>query len=260
MARLRGPGGCPWDAEQTHASLRPYVIEEAHEVCDAIDRGDDRDLVEELGDLLLQVVFHAELGAERSAFSIGEVVDHLVTKLVRRHPHVFGEENASTTKEVVANWARIKATERRERARTDDSRANGALAGVPRSLPALLRAHRLGEKAGAVGFDWPDASAVRQKVDEETAEIDSASTVDDLDGVAAEIGDLLFTLASYARHLGLKAEVLLHAALDRFEERFALMEADLGSGESSVEATSPTRLDEAWHRAKSSARKLNEQS
>ena len=249
MHRLRAPGGCPWDAEQTHASLRSYVIEEAYELCEAIERGGNAELAEELGDVLLQVVFHAELASERAAFTIADVVDALVSKLVRRHPHVFADHPASTSAEVVANWARIKAGERRER-ETPGEGATSAIDGVPRALPSLLRGHRLGERAGAVGFDWPDAAPARLKIDEELAELDRAVADDSEDDVAAELGDVLFAVSNYARLRGLNGELLLHGALDRFERRFRLMEADLAADGRAMTTESPAELEHAWQRAK----------
>lgn len=256
MHTLRAPGGCPWDAEQTHSSLKPYVIEEAHELCDAIDSGDDSALADELGDVLLQVVFHAELAAERHAFGVEDVIDRINAKLVRRHPHVFAGASAATSAEVLANWSRIK---REERSGDDDAgkadgteHAAGALSGVPRTMPALLRAHRLGERAAAVGFDWKDSAGVREKVREELEEIIAAEGDADSERVSEEIGDALFTLASYARHRGANAEMLLHAALDRFQQRFARMEAELAAKGLRLEALDDTRLDEAWQRAKKS--------
>ena len=246
MHRLRAPGGCPWDAEQTHASLRPYVVEEAHELCEAIETGGDRELLDELGDVLLQVVFHAELAAERGAFTIADVADALVAKLVRRHPHVFGDTPAETSAEVVANWSKIKAREREA-----SGRESGALAGVPRALPALLRAHRLGEKAGAVGFDWPDAAPAREKIAEELCELDEAVAASDLEAATAEVGDVLFAASNYARLLRVNAEMALQTALDRFERRFRAMEAEYAErGESMGDATLD-ELELAWQRAKS---------
>lgn len=250
MHTLRAPGGCPWDAEQTHASLKPYVIEEAHEVCDAIDSGDDRALLDELGDVLLQVVFHAELAAERAAFGIEEVIDRLNAKLVRRHPHVFAGASAATSEEVLANWNKIKSKERSDDQTAGKGEDTSALSSVPRTMPALLRAHRLGERAGAVGFDWKEAAGVRNKVREELEEMIAAEAEGDPDRVAEEIADVIFTLASYARHRGNNAEMLLHAALDRFQERFARMEADLSSAGLRIEGLGDRQLDEAWQRAK----------
>ncbi len=250
MHRLRAPGGCPWDAEQTHASLKPYVLEEAHELCDAIDGGEDGELRDELGDLLLQVVFHAELAAERGAFSIADVVEGLVAKLVRRHPHVFGDEQATTSADVKANWSRIKA---RERAATGGiAKPTGALTGVPRGLPALLRSHRLGERAAAVGFDWPNAAAARAKINEEIGELDEAVVAGDSAAVVAELGDMLFAASSYARLLEINGEMALQSALDRFERRFRAIEAEYAERGEALEDASLEALDQAWQRAKAS--------
>jgi MazG family protein len=245
MHRLRAPGGCPWDAEQTHASLKPYVVEEAYELCEAIDAGDEAHLLEELGDVLLQVVFHAELATERGAFTIADVADALVAKLERRHPHVFGDTPAETSAEVVANWARIKAQERKER-----GRSSGALAGVPRSLPALLRAHRLGEKAGAVGFDWPDPAGARAKIDEELRELDEAMAAGDAGATAAELGDVLFAASSHARLLRMNGETALQSALDRFQQRFEAVEAEFAARGRSMSDAPLDELQHAWERAK----------
>jgi MazG family protein len=254
MHTLRAPGGCPWDAEQTHTSLKPYVIEEAHEVCDAIDSGNDRALADELGDVLLQVVFHAELATERQAFGVEDVIDLLNAKLVRRHPHVFAGASAATSAEVLANWSKIKREERSgddAAGKTDGTGvAAGALSGVPRTMPALLRAHRLGERAAAVGFDWKDTAGVREKVREELDEIIAAEAEADPARIAEEIGDAMFTLVSYARHRGTNAEMLLHAALDRFQQRFVRMEAELKAQGLRIETLDESRLDEAWQRAK----------
>lgn len=252
MHRLRAPGGCPWDAEQTHASLKPYAIEEAHELCDAVDRGDDDSLRDELGDLLLQVLFHAELASERSAFTISDVVDHLNAKLIRRHPHVFSDGTAATSEEVVTNWARIKREERAGKEQRD-SESTSVLAGVPRSLPALLRAHRLGERAATIGFDWTTIDGVRSKIREELGELALAEDAGDEQRVGEEIGDLLYTLASYSRHCGTRAETLLHAALDRFQDRFAAMEQEATVSGSSLDARDEEAWNAAWERAKARA-------
>jgi MazG family protein len=254
MHTLRSPGGCPWDAEQTHTSLKPYVIEEAHEVCDAIDSGDDRALADELGDVLLQVVFHAELAAERQAFGISDVIDRLDAKLVRRHPHVFAGASAATSADVLANWSKIKRDERRADEATDradrSAAGSGALDSIPRTMPALLRAHRLGERAAGVGFDWKTVVGVREKIREELEEMIAAESEAAPERVLEEIGDAIFTLASYARHRGANAEMLLHEALDRFQQRFDRMDKALAAEGLRVEELDEARLDEAWQRAK----------
>jgi len=214
MQRLLAPGGCPWDREQTYASLRRYVLEEAHEVIDAIDAGDLSGLREELGDLLLQVVFLAELGRRDAAFGPDDVIRTLCEKLVRRHPHVFGEVTVTGAAEVLRNWEAIKAEEK----------ARGLLDGVPRSLPALGRAQRISERVSRVGFDWADAQGSRQKVQEELGELDEAVASADRDRVQQELGDLLFALVNFARHQGVNAEAALAKTADRFAARFAHVE------------------------------------
>lgn len=245
MRRLRGPGGCPWDREQTHRSIRPYLLEEAYEVAEAIHAEDDAELCSELGDLLLQIVFHAQMASEEGRFDIEEVVRRVCEKLVRRHPHVFGETHVEGKEDVLRNWARIKAEERRRR-----GESASALAGVPRSMPALLRAQRLGEKATHAGFDWPDAKAVLTKVREELAEIESALDGKDRNAAAEEIGDLLLAVTSLARHVGASAEELLHRAADRFETRFRRMEDAAEEEGQALRDLGPSELDELWERAK----------
>ncbi len=215
MQRLLAPEGCPWDREQSMASLRKYVLEEACEVIDAIDSGDRAHLCEELGDLSLQVVFLAELGRAEGSFGPDDVTRGIVEKLVRRHPHVFGDEQVTGSDEVLRNWERIKAEEKRDRAVLD---------GVPRSLPALYRAQRMSDKVSRVGFDWPDGRGSRAKVDEEVGELDEAVRGGDPQRVEAELGDLLFAIVNFARHLGVDAETALRGACDRFSGRFAHVE------------------------------------
>jgi tetrapyrrole methylase family protein/MazG family protein len=250
MHRLRSPGGCPWDAEQTHASLKPYAIEEAHEVCEAIDRGSDGDLAEELGDILLQVIFHAELAAERRAFTIEDVIEGLASKLIRRHPHVFGNESVGSSQEVRTNWSRIKARERQQRAPNHASGTLSALDSVPRSLPSLLRAHRLAEKAGAAGFDWPTAAGAREKIDEELAEVDAAVVSRDEAALGAEIGDVLFAASSFARLCGLYGVMVLHAADVRFVLRFRELVGELENRGKVPAEMAPGELEASWQRAK----------
>ncbi len=248
MKRLRAPGGCPWDIEQTHESLRPYLIEEAYEVLEALDTGSDADLCDELGDVLLQVVFHAQLAAERNAFTIADVTEALRAKLVRRHPHVFGSTKASSAEQVKANWAKIKAEEKKGRSLT--GAPPSILDGVPRGLPALTRAHRVGERAAEVGFDWPCAEACREKVSEELAELDEAASDGDIKAVADELGDLLFAVASYGRLSGLNAETVLERALGRFEARFRAVEQSLAESGSSVHEADSDTLEAVWQRVK----------
>jgi len=216
MRRLLAPGGCPWDREQTFESLRKYVLEEACEVIDAIDSGQRDQLREELGDLLLQVVFQAELGRAQAGFAIDDVVAGIVDKLVRRHPHVFGDGTAKDADEVLSNWERIKADEKKDR---------GVLAGVPRSLPALTRAQRVGEKVARVGFDWASAEGSRAKVAEELTELDQAIESGEEDAIEAEMGDVLFALVNLSRHHAVDAEGALRRTIDKFTRRFAHVEA-----------------------------------
>jgi MazG family protein len=244
MQRLLAPTGCPWDREQTLASLLPYLVEETYEVVDALHAGDVRDHAEELGDLLLQIVFQAELRHAEGAFGIDDVVRGIVAKLVRRHPHVFGEVQAKTSEAVLANWAKLKAVEKAKKGR------KGALDGIPRSAPALVRATRAGEKAGAVGFDWPDAAGPREKVNEELAELDRACQGGDRAEMTHELGDTLFALTNFARKLGLDAENALREATDRFARRFRYMEEALESEGRSVATASPEEREQLWQAAK----------
>jgi tetrapyrrole methylase family protein/MazG family protein/ATP diphosphatase len=215
MRRLLASDGCPWDREQSFETLRKYVLEEACEVIDAIDSGSRTALREELGDLLLQVVFQAELGRREGAFAIDDVVAGIVDKLVVRHPHVFGDVTAKDSDEVLRNWEKLKAREKGER---------GLLDGVPRSMPALTRAQRIGEKVARVGFDWEDAAGSRAKVREELAELDEAMEMADERAVEEEMGDLLFALVNLSRHLRVDAEGALRRTIDKFTTRFAHVE------------------------------------
>ncbi|MFO0660002.1 MAG: nucleoside triphosphate pyrophosphohydrolase [Polyangiaceae bacterium] len=215
MQRLLGPDGCPWDREQTFESLRKYVTEEAHEVVDAIDSGDRNHLREELGDLLLQVAFQAELGRREGVFGPDDIVKGIVDKMIRRHPHVFGDETVDRVEQVHANWERIKAEEKKDR---------GLLEGIPRSLPALIRAQRIGEKVEKVGFDWPDREGSRAKVAEEVRELDEAIASGNRDKIEDELGDVLFALVNLARHCEVDAEASLRRTIDKFTTRFAHVE------------------------------------
>ena len=241
MQRLLAPDGCPWDREQTLETLRPYVVEEAHEVVDAIDRGAPEELREELGDLLLQIVFQAELARAQGWFGPDDVVRAICEKLVRRHPHVFGDEKVSGTAEVLANWEQIKAKEKVGR---------GVLDGVPKALPALLRAARVGEKAARVGFDWPDPASARAKVDEELAELDVALRGGDRERLEHELGDVLFALVSVARKLDLDPEAALRGTLERFGQRVRWVEAEVGAAGHDLASLDSDALDRLWQKAK----------
>lgn len=238
MQTLLGPGGCPWDREQSFESLRPYVVEEAFEVVDAIDRGDMEGIREELGDLLFQVVFCAELARSAGHFGPDDVIQEIAQKMIRRHPHVFGDAKAHTPEEVVNRWEAIKAQEKRGR---------GALEGVPVALPALLRAVRIGEKASRVGYDWPDAAGARAKIDEELAEVDAAG---DPQREFEELGDLLFAVASFARKRGHDPEAALRHALDRFTGRFERIEADARARGEDLSRLDADELERRWQAAK----------
>jgi len=250
MARLRGEGGCPWDRAQDLRSLRPYLLEETYEVLEEMDRLSNGEgwqpLCEELGDLLFQIVFHAELAKERGEFALADVADATSEKLVRRHPHVFGDMRLLDAEAVLANWARLKAEERRRKT----GHTGSVLDGVPKAAPALLRAERLSEKASRIGFDWPDAQAVRRKLDEEIGELDQALAEKNPAAVEDELGDVLFTLANLARHIGTPAEDALRAANGRFTERFHRVEEGLKeAGVPFGEATLP-HMEALWEEAK----------
>ena len=246
MRTLLGPNGCPWDREQTLETLRQYVIEEAHEVADAIDHGTPEMLREELGDLLLQVVFQAALTDQKGWFDIDGVVDAICEKLVRRHPWVFGDERVDDASGAINSWEAIKAKEKKE---------PGALSGVPVALPSLLRAVRIGEKASAVGYDWPDAGGPRDKVDEELKELDEAAENKDMAALEHELGDLLFALATYGRKQGLDPEAALRASLNRFSSRFRHCEVAAQAEGKSLRDYDEPELDQMWERAKAVERK-----
>jgi nucleoside triphosphate diphosphatase len=246
MARLRAPGGCPWDREQTTESLQPYLLEEAYEVLDAIADADTDSLRDELGDVLLQVVFHAEIAAETGRFTIADVARAIGDKLVRRHPHVFGDVVVKDAGEVVQNWEAIKSAERR--AKTGGEQ--GVLASVPRALPALPRAQKIGDKLARVGFDWPDLQATLAKLDEERDELHAAVAAGDDAAAARELGDLLLTLTSVARHLGVPAEIALREATERLSRRVAHVEEAVRASGSSLGTLDPAERDRLWDAAK----------
>jgi tetrapyrrole methylase family protein / MazG family protein len=245
MSRLRGDGGCPWDREQTRESLKPYLIEEAYEVVQAIDEGDTDHLVEELGDLLLQVVFHCQVADERSAFSMADVLQRLCDKLVRRHPHVFGERPVADAREALSQWERIKSAES-----PADRKPRSALDGVPNTLPALLRAQRLQVKAARLGFDWPTWQGAWAKVGEETAELESALRDGHRQRIREELGDLLFSVVNVARLLDVDAEDSLRCAAEKFTRRFTQVEAEMVAAGTGAREASAEELDRAWQAAK----------
>jgi ATP diphosphatase len=253
MAALRTPGtGCPWDLEQRFETIVPYTLEEAYEVADAVARGDLADLREELGDLLLQVVFHARMAQEQDAFDFGDVVEAITTKLLRRHPHVFGEARGLTATQVEGLWDRIKSEEKAERAarrRSGDGRTS-ALAGVPVALPALTRALKLQAKAGKVGFDWNDSAAVLSKIREECDEIEAEIARGKTQEASAEIGDLLFAVVNLARHLAADPETVLRATNQKFERRFGAIEQALAARGKRPQDATLAEMDALWDEAK----------
>jgi ATP diphosphatase len=258
MAALRTPGtGCPWDLEQDFASIAPYTIEEAYEVADAIQRHDLEDLRDELGDLLLQVVFHAEMAREAGAFDFGDVVESITAKLVRRHPHVFGDARDLSPPEVNALWGAIKRAEKDARQRergVGTDQEDGLLAGIPVGLPGLTRADKLTRKAAAVGFDWPEARQVLEKIAEELTEVEEALAGGSREVVEDEIGDLLFAVANLARHAGVDAEAALRRANAKFERRFRAIEAALADAGRTPRQATLEEMEELWLRAKQAER------
>jgi ATP diphosphatase len=254
MAALRTPAsGCPWDLQQSFATIAPYTIEEAYEVADAIARNDLRDLKEELGDLLLQVVFHARMAQEQDAFDFGGVVEAITEKLIRRHPHVFGDKKGLSPEEVKALWLDIKAQEKARR--PDAPREESALAGIPAGFPALMRALKLQQKAGAVGFDWNDPLAVLSKIEEEAGEIRAAIKLGDKAGIEDEIGDLLFAVVNLARHLDVEPESALRGTNSKFERRFASIEHALAEHGKKPRDATLDEMDALWNVAKAAERK-----
>jgi ATP diphosphatase len=251
MAALRTPGtGCPWDLEQNFETIAPYTLEEAYEVADAIARGELDDLREELGDLLLQVVFHARMAQEQGAFDFGGVVEAITAKLLRRHPHVFGDLRGLSADAVEGLWQRIKQDEKAARPRKKDDSEGGALAGVPVALPALTRALKLQQKAGRVGFDWNDPLAVLAKIREEADEIEADIRNGRREAAAAEVGDLLFAVVNLARHLDADPEATLRGTNRKFERRFASIERALAARGKSPEQSTLAEMDALWNAAK----------
>lgn len=247
MAALRDPKtGCPWDIEQDFASIRHYTIEEAYEVADAIEREDYDDLREELGDLLLQPVFHAQMATERGYFDMGDVIESITQKLIRRHPHVFGEEAANGAKGVKIQWDAIKAEERASKA-AKRNRESSLLDDVAHTLPSLARAEKLAKRAASVGFDWPDTASVIAKAREELDEVAEAAQSGDRDAIREELGDLLFAVANLARHLGIEGEAALRDANLKFTRRFSYVEARAREDGIPIEEAGLERLDGYWN-------------
>lgn len=262
MAALRTPGtGCPWDLEQDFASIAPYTLEEAYEVVDAIERGDFPDLREELGDLLLQVVFHARMAEEQGLFAFPDVVEAITGKLIRRHPHVFGNAKDLSPAEVKHLWDEIKQAEKAERrasreamGQAPEPQEKGFLGGIPMGLPALTRAQKLTTKAAKVGFDWPEASQVIEKIHEELDEVKEAASSNDKTMIEDEIGDLLFSVANLARHFGIDPESALRRTNAKFERRFGAIETRLTRQGKSLEDASLDEMERIWVEAKKEER------
>jgi ATP diphosphatase len=255
MAMLRTPGsGCPWDLEQTFSTIAPYTIEEAYEVADAITRGDLDDLRDELGDLLLQVVFHARMAEEQNAFAFGDVVEAITRKMIRRHPHVFADQDGQLTPaDVKGAWDRIKAEEKAERAARrppPEAKYNSPLSSVKTGQPALARAMELQRKASSVGFDWNDPRAVLHKIREEADEVETALDRGDAEALAEETGDLLFALVNLARHIGADPEHALRGTNAKFERRFGYIERALAAQGRSLENAALAEMDALWNEAK----------
>ena len=260
QARLRAPNGCPWDREQTHESLRTYLVEETYEVLDALESGDWSDFAGELGDLLLQVVFHAELAAEAGRFDIADVIERIHTKMVSRHPHVFGKVKARTSAEVLKNWEQLKAEERRAAKKSSGKSARqtggpaSVLDGVPRTLPALLEAHQLTRRAANVGFDWKNVEGLFEKLAEESRELRQALDSEDRTRREEEVGDLLFVGVNLARFLGFDAEIALKRANRKFSQRFREMERMAASRGTQLSALSADGTGIAVERGEASWR------
>jgi MazG family protein len=276
MARLRGPGGCPWDVEQTFDSIKPYTLEETYEVLEAIDNRDWDELPGELGDLLLQVLFYAQMAKDQGTFSIDEVLDRLCTKLVDRHPHVFGEVKAETSSEVLRNWQALKAEEKKKRAKdnnADSAPSESVLAGVSAAMPALMEAYKLSSRAAHVGFDWPDMDRLLEKLQEETAELQQGLEKFPAPGprpqgrgvagasgqpvpealrqhLEEEVGDLFFVLVNIARYLSLDPESALRKTNRKFKRRFQWMEEQLRASGRGPQQASMTELESLWQQAK----------
>ncbi len=246
VARLRAPDGCPWDREQTHSSLRTALVEETYEVLAAIEADDDENFCEELGDLLLHVVMHAQMASERGVFDFDVVARGIGEKMIRRHPHVFGDDRLADSAAVLVRWDEIKRQEKARAGHAPEASEPSRMDGLPPSLPALMRAQKLQEKAAKVGFDWPDLSGVRAKVHEEIAEVESAAP----DTVGEEIGDLLFAAVNLARWHRLDAETALRHATDKFARRFRHVEASLRARGQTWEAATFEQLDALWNEAK----------
>jgi MazG family protein len=254
MARLRGPDGCPWDKEQDFNSLKPMLVEETYEVLEAVDNQDFEGLSEELGDVLLHVLFHAQLGHEEGHFDIDTVIDGISAKLIRRHPHVFGGESASSSQEVIKNWETIKAQEKADKLKNRTPEQRSVLEGIPSKLPAIHEAHQIAARAARVGFDWPDVEGIFEKLYEEIGELKEVIASGDeqrREKLEDEIGDLFFVLVNIARYLKIDSESALKRANRKFKRRFQFMEAELAREGKTLEAATLQEMEALWQKAKS---------
>lgn len=249
MARLRAPNGCPWDLEQTFDSIKRHTLEEVYEVFDAIERRNFADLKDELGDLLLQVLFYAQMASDESRFTLRDVADNLSAKLIRRHPHIFGDVEAETPDAVLRNWEQIKVEEKKAKAAEEDG-PRSLLDDVPRSMPAMMEATKIGSKAAKVHFDWPDAQGVLAKVDEELAEVRAELAANDPERIESEVGDLLFSVVHLARHLKVDPEQALRGTNARFRARFAAMESVSEARGQELSGMNADQLEALWAEAK----------
>jgi len=250
VARLRGDNGCPWDREQTRETLKPMLIEEAYEVLDALDGSDAMELKGELGDLLLQVVFHAQIARENGEFDLSDVIDRLHEKMIRRHPHVFGDADLRTAEDVLKNWEDIKADERGLLSSSHPESGKSLLDGIPTKLPALHEAFQMTAKSARVGFDWPDLDSILRKLQEEAAELIAASRANDGRQVAQEVGDLLFVAVNVARFLGIDPETALRCCNKKFNRRFRYMETKIKQQGRELRDSSLAEMDALWDEAK----------
>lgn len=249
MAKLRGNPGCPWDKSQTHETLKPFLIEEAYEVIDAIDRNNKDDLVEELGDLLLQIVFHSRLAQERGDFDIGDVINGVCNKMVRRHPHIFGDITVDGTEEVLKNWEEIKREEK------DMKTEAQSMMNLPKTLPALMKAFKVQEKAARVGFDWDDVKGAFDKVYEELEELKEVYNTGNSDKIREEMGDLIFACVNVARFLEVEPELAVNDAVKKFIRRFDFVETEAAKSDKSLQEMNLQEMDALWEQSKNQEKK-----